>query len=171
MGGRGKWSLRSLPMASTHIPRAIGKLRLPLPPIIESEHKTAYIHDTRGSDLPPSKLWKSANRRPWATHIICGMSQSTEHDWVERAKQGEPTAIAELYRRYWRAARAAAYGVIGNLSLAEDAASEAFSAAMSGLANLRYKLATTEKNFQIVAWLPHKSLPRRILWQKPRGRS
>jgi len=65
------------------------------------------------------------------------MSQNNEHDWVERAKQGEPVAIAELYRRYWRAARAAAYGVTGDLSLAEDAASEAFSAAMSGLADLR----------------------------------
>ena len=31
------------------------------------------------------------------------MSQNTEHDWVERAKRGEPPAIAELYRRYWRA--------------------------------------------------------------------
>jgi RNA polymerase sigma factor (sigma-70 family) len=65
------------------------------------------------------------------------MSQNIEHDWVERARRGEPAAIAELYRRYWRAARAAAYGVTGDLSLAEDAASEAFSAAMSGLADLR----------------------------------
>jgi RNA polymerase sigma factor (sigma-70 family) len=65
------------------------------------------------------------------------MSQNIEHDWVERARQGEPAAVAELYRRYWRAARAAAYGVTGDLSLAEDAASEAFSAAMSGLADLR----------------------------------
>jgi len=65
------------------------------------------------------------------------MSQKTEHDWVERARRGEPAAIAELYRLYWRAARAAAYGVTGDLSLAEDAASEAFSAAMSGLADLR----------------------------------
>jgi predicted DNA-binding protein (UPF0251 family) len=48
------------------------------------------------------------------------MSQNTEHDWVERAEQGEPAGIAELYRRYWRAARAAAYGVTGDLSLAEN---------------------------------------------------
>jgi RNA polymerase sigma factor (sigma-70 family) len=65
------------------------------------------------------------------------MSPNDEHDWVERARQGDPAAIAELYQRYWRAARAAAYGVTGDLSLAEDAASEAFSAAMSSLANLR----------------------------------
>ncbi len=65
------------------------------------------------------------------------MSQNAEHDWVERARQGQPAAIAELYRLYWRAARAAAYGVTGDLSLAEDAASEAFTTAMSSLADLR----------------------------------
>ena len=35
------------------------------------------------------------------------MKENTEQDWVQRAGQGEPTAIAELFRRYWRAARAA----------------------------------------------------------------
>jgi RNA polymerase sigma-70 factor (ECF subfamily) len=65
------------------------------------------------------------------------MNQNTEHDWVERAKRGEPAAIGELYRRYWRAARATAYGVGGNLSLAEDAASEAFCAALQNLHALR----------------------------------
>ncbi len=65
------------------------------------------------------------------------MDANTEHDRVERAKRGEPAAIAELYRRYWRASRAAAYGVTGDLSLAEDAASEAFYAALDGLPNLR----------------------------------
>jgi RNA polymerase sigma factor (sigma-70 family) len=56
---------------------------------------------------------------------------------VQRAKQGEPAAIAELFRLYWRAARAAAYGVTGNFALAEDAASEAFYAAIGHLADLR----------------------------------
>jgi RNA polymerase sigma-70 factor (ECF subfamily) len=65
------------------------------------------------------------------------MDQNTEHDWVERAKRGEPAAIGELYRRYWRAARAAAYGVSGNLTLAEDATSEAFCIAIKGLHTLR----------------------------------
>jgi DNA-directed RNA polymerase specialized sigma24 family protein len=65
------------------------------------------------------------------------MSQNTEHDWVERAKRGEPAAIGELYRRYWRAARATAYGVSGNFTLAEDAASEAFCAALESLHGLR----------------------------------
>ena len=45
--------------------------------------------------------------------------------------------MGELYRRYWRAARAAAYGATGDLTLAEDAASEAFCAALEGLHGLR----------------------------------
>lgn len=65
------------------------------------------------------------------------MKEKSEQDWVERAKRGEPAAIAELYRRYWCAARAAAYGVIGDLGLAEDAACEAFYAALEGLGDLR----------------------------------
>ncbi len=60
-----------------------------------------------------------------------------EPDWVERAKRGEPAAVAQLYRQYWRAARAVAYGVTRDLSLAEDAASEAFWTAMDSLASLR----------------------------------
>lgn len=65
------------------------------------------------------------------------MANETEQNWVERAKKGESTAIAELYRRYWRAARAAAFGVTGDFALAEDAASEAFYAALDGLKDLR----------------------------------
>ncbi len=65
------------------------------------------------------------------------MDQNTEHDSVEQAKRGEPAAVAELYRRYWRAAQAVAYGVTGDLALAEDAASEAFCAALDGLSSLR----------------------------------
>lgn len=65
------------------------------------------------------------------------MAEHRENDGVEQAKRGEPAAIAELYQRYWRAARAAAYGATGDPSLAEDAASEGFFAAMEGLANLR----------------------------------
>jgi len=45
--------------------------------------------------------------------------------------------VAELYRRYWRAARAAAYGITADFALAEDAASEAFCAALAGLGDLR----------------------------------
>jgi len=55
---------------------------------------------------------------------------------VERARSGDPAAVGELYQHYWRAARAAAYGVTGNLAQAEDAASEAFCAALESLADL-----------------------------------
>lgn len=65
------------------------------------------------------------------------MAESIEPDWVERARQGDSTAVGVLYNRYWRAARAAAYGVTGDIVLAEDAASEAFCAALQSLADLR----------------------------------
>jgi len=65
------------------------------------------------------------------------MKENTEQDWVQRAGQGEPAAIAELFRLYWRAARAAAYGVTGDFALAEDAASEAFYAAIESLPDLK----------------------------------
>ena len=65
------------------------------------------------------------------------MTEETEQNWVEWAKKGDPAAIAELYRRYWRAARAAAFGVTGDFSLAEDAASEAFYAALDNLQQLK----------------------------------
>lgn len=65
------------------------------------------------------------------------MLEKTEQNWVQRAKQGEPAAIAELFRLYWRAARAAAYGVTGDFALAEDTASEAFYAAIDGLRDLK----------------------------------
>ena len=65
------------------------------------------------------------------------MEQNAEQNWVQRAAQGEPAAIAELFRLYWRAARAAAFGVTGDFALAEDAASEAFYAAIESLPDLR----------------------------------
>jgi RNA polymerase sigma factor (sigma-70 family) len=65
------------------------------------------------------------------------MELNAEQNWVKRAKQGEPAAIAELFRLYWRAARAAAFGVTGDFALAEDAASEAFYAAIESLPDLK----------------------------------
>jgi RNA polymerase sigma factor (sigma-70 family) len=56
---------------------------------------------------------------------------------VLRAQQGDGTAIGELFSRYWRAARAAAFGVTGELSSAEDAAAEGLRQAWAGLASLR----------------------------------
>jgi RNA polymerase sigma factor (sigma-70 family) len=65
------------------------------------------------------------------------MKENIEKDLVEQAKSREPAAIAELYRHYWRAARATAYGVTGDFVIAEDAASEAFYAALDSLEDLR----------------------------------
>lgn len=65
------------------------------------------------------------------------MERNTKQDWIKRAKQGEPSAVAELFRLYWRAARAAAFGVTGDFALAEDAASEAFYAAIENLPDLK----------------------------------
>ena len=45
--------------------------------------------------------------------------------------------MGELFSRYWRAARAAAFGVTGELASAEDAAAEAFKQALGGLRSLR----------------------------------
>jgi RNA polymerase sigma-70 factor (ECF subfamily) len=64
------------------------------------------------------------------------MSKDAEHNLVERAMQGDAAAVAELFKRYWRAARAAAFGIIGNIDLAEDAASEALYKAFKNIDNL-----------------------------------
>lgn len=56
---------------------------------------------------------------------------------LQRAQQGDPQATAELFTRYWRAARAAAYGVTGNWAAAEDAAAEGFTQALGSLASLQ----------------------------------
>ena len=64
------------------------------------------------------------------------MGQNAEHDRIERARQGDPGAVAHLYRRYWRAARAAAYGVTADLALAE---------AMAEIKLLRYGILEVAK--------------------------
>ena len=56
---------------------------------------------------------------------------------VERAREGDASAIAELFSRYWRAARAAAFGVTGEWASAEDAAADGFRQAWTGLDSLR----------------------------------
>ncbi len=65
------------------------------------------------------------------------MNENNRQNCIERAGDGEPAAIAELYNHYWRAARATAYGVTADINLAEDAASEAFYAALSSLQDLK----------------------------------
>ncbi|MFC1766144.1 RNA polymerase sigma factor [Planctomycetota bacterium] len=65
------------------------------------------------------------------------MEEKTVDRWVEQAQQGDRDAMANLFRQYWRAARAVAYGVTGEYALAEDAASEAFVTALSGIGELK----------------------------------
>ena len=65
------------------------------------------------------------------------MRERTDRTLVELAQQGDRTAIGELFSRYWRAARAAAFGVTGEFGSAEDAASDAFVEALAGIHSLR----------------------------------
>lgn len=65
------------------------------------------------------------------------MREHADQELVERARQGDGAAIGELFSRYWRAARAAAFGVTGEFASAEDAAAEAFRQALVGMDSLR----------------------------------
>src|SRR5262245_25501294 len=65
------------------------------------------------------------------------MREHTDQELVERGQRGDGAAIGELFSRYWRAARAAAFGVTGELASAEDAAAEGFRQALVGLNTLR----------------------------------
>ena len=65
------------------------------------------------------------------------MSEHADRELVELARRGHAPAIAELFSRYWRAARAAAFGVTGEFASAEDAAAEAFRQALIGLDSLQ----------------------------------
>lgn len=60
-----------------------------------------------------------------------------ERDLVIRAQAGDAQAAGELFVRYWRAARAAAYAVVRDMASAEDAAAESFRVALPQLARLR----------------------------------
>ena len=64
-------------------------------------------------------------------------SKASDRDLVLRARDGDRQAVAELFTRFWRAARASAYRVVGNVCGAEDAAAEAFREALSALHTLR----------------------------------
>ncbi len=65
------------------------------------------------------------------------MSEHADRELVELARRGDRAAIGELFSRYWRAARAAAFGVTGEFASAEDAAAEAFRQALLGMDSLR----------------------------------
>jgi RNA polymerase sigma factor (sigma-70 family) len=77
------------------------------------------------------------NKRATSLHILNDMSERTDGELVEQGQRGDPTAIGELFSRYWRAARAAAFGVTAELAAAEDAAAEAFKEACAGIDSLR----------------------------------
>src|SRR5262245_23719398 len=65
------------------------------------------------------------------------MRELTDQELVERGRRGDCAAIGELFSRYWRAARAAAFGVTGEFAAAEDAAAEGFRQALAGMDKLR----------------------------------
>jgi RNA polymerase sigma factor (sigma-70 family) len=65
------------------------------------------------------------------------MEDNIDHNLIEKAKKGQTAAIAELFNGYWRAARAAAYGVTADISIAEDAACDAFYATIESLHKLK----------------------------------
>lgn len=62
---------------------------------------------------------------------------SEDRDSVERVLSGETGAFERLVRKYARLAGAIAYGVLGDLDLAEDVVQEAFLRAYRGLGTLR----------------------------------
>ena len=70
-------------------------------------------------------------------HTFMKMPEPSDSALVQRARQGQNAAIGELFSRYWRMARAAAYGVTGDLASAEDAAAEAFQEAIAGIGSLK----------------------------------
>jgi len=65
------------------------------------------------------------------------MSGEADRDLVRRVQTGDSTATGELYKRYWRAARAAGFAVTGEWAGAEDAASDGFCEALSGIKTLQ----------------------------------
>lgn len=65
------------------------------------------------------------------------MRDRTDSELVAETQQGNREALGELFSRYWRASRATAFGVTGDLSLAEDAAAEAFRQTLVSIHSLR----------------------------------
>ena len=83
------------------------------------------------------------------------MRDRADRDLVTKAQEGNREALGELFSRYWRAARAAAFGVTGDLPSAEDAAAEAFRQTLVSIHSLR-------DPDRFAAWL------RRIVMRKAR---
>jgi RNA polymerase sigma factor (sigma-70 family) len=65
------------------------------------------------------------------------MHERGDRDLVLAAQRGDSVALGELFARYWRAVRAAAYGATGEIASAEDAAGDAFAEAIAQIQLLR----------------------------------
>lgn len=66
------------------------------------------------------------------------VSDPSDAALVERARRGEAAAFESLVRRHYRAAYAAAFGVLSNQMDAEDACQDAFVRALERLEELRH---------------------------------
>jgi RNA polymerase sigma factor (sigma-70 family) len=64
-------------------------------------------------------------------------SDMDDSTFIELWNAGDPNGAAQLFQRYWRAARAAAYGVTADWASAEDAASEGFFDALRTIRSLQ----------------------------------
>jgi len=60
-----------------------------------------------------------------------------ERELVQQVQCGDRAATGELFSRFWRAARAAAFGVTGEWASAEDAASEGLRQALANIGSLQ----------------------------------
>ena len=65
------------------------------------------------------------------------MNESVDRTLVQQAQRGDRAAIGALFSRYWRLARAAAFGVTKEFASAEDAAAEGFKEAFIGIDSLQ----------------------------------
>lgn len=65
------------------------------------------------------------------------MNSPSDPELIERIGRGDREAVAEFFRRYWKAARAAAFGVTADLASADDAAADGLQQALTGLNKLK----------------------------------
>lgn len=65
------------------------------------------------------------------------MGEQAARELVNRVQAGDTAAVGELFTRFWRGARAVAYGVTGDWAAAEDAAAEGFSKAIADIHSLQ----------------------------------
>jgi RNA polymerase sigma-70 factor (ECF subfamily) len=73
--------------------------------------------------------------------------QDQEHEWLQRARRGDPDAVGELYRRYARAVYRYAFYRLGDPERAEDVTADVFVRALEALPRFR------ERGVPFSAWL------------------